>query len=432
MNRDREILGFTPYQWLVLLAAWLGFGFDVFDGLLFNYVARLCVPSLLGPEANNAQVITNWTGIMTSVLLVGWAIGGIYFGKIADRLGRTNALMITMLTYALATAACALAPNIWALAVFRFIAALGIGGEWAAGAALVSESVPDKRRVTAGALLYTCAPAGLFLATFVTDLFTRKIEIFASNPELAWRLVFLTGLIPAAIAVGIRLLVKEPEGWIRGQETPKIRELFSLELRRKTTGGLAIVTVALITWWTCNAFTPAIASFLVSDLQPAPDPQAIPALKASYVTIATTWFNLGGLIGTLVTIPAAIFLGRRRMYLVYFVLSAMAVWIAYGFPLAPEMRLRSFFLVGLFVFGIFGSFPFYLPELFPARLRGTGCGFCYNVGRFITAIGPFVVGQISAQAKSSADILQVVSWVAVVPAVGAVAVILGVGEETSN
>src|SRR6187402_144935 len=112
LGRGR-MLGFTRYQWLVLFAAWLGWGFDVFDGLLFNYVAPNCVPTLLGltigsPEAKQATLL--WTGILTSVLLIGWAIGGVLFGKIGDRIGRTRTLLITMLLYALGTAACALAP----------------------------------------------------------------------------------------------------------------------------------------------------------------------------------------------------------------------------------------------------------------------------------------------------------------------------------
>src|SRR5207247_938264 len=163
------MLNFTRYQWMVLLAAWLGWGFDVFDGLLFNYVAPNCVPALLHltpgtPEAKSATLL--WTGILTSLLLLGWAVGGIVFGRVADRIGRTRTLLLTMLLYALGTAACAAAPNMGVLVLCRLVASLGIGGEWAAGASMVAEVVPEKRRVEAGALLYTSGPLGLFLATF--------------------------------------------------------------------------------------------------------------------------------------------------------------------------------------------------------------------------------------------------------------------------
>src|SRR5438874_1797483 len=136
------MLSLTRYQWTVLFAAWLGWGFDVFDGLLFNYVAPNCVPTLLGlqigsPEAKAATL--QWTGILTSILLIGWAVGGILFGKIADQIGRTRTLLLTMTLYALGTAACAIAPNLLVLILFRVVASLGIGGEWAAGASMVAE-----------------------------------------------------------------------------------------------------------------------------------------------------------------------------------------------------------------------------------------------------------------------------------------------------
>ena len=169
MKPTRGLLGMNGYQWVVLFAAWLGWGFDVFDGLLFNYVAPNCVPTLLHiplgtPEAKTAAIY--WTGILTALLLLSWAVGGILFGRLADRIGRTKTLLLTMLLYAAGTAACALAPNMAVLALCRIVAGLGIGGEWAAGAAMVAEVVPEKRRVEAGALLYTSAPCGLFLATF--------------------------------------------------------------------------------------------------------------------------------------------------------------------------------------------------------------------------------------------------------------------------
>src|SRR5437868_713092 len=163
----RTLLDMNAYQWTVLLAAWLGWGFDIFDGLLFNYVAPNCVPTLLGLKIGSAAAraaTLYYNGIVTSVLLIGWAVGGILFGRICDRIGRTRTLLLTMAMYAVGTSLCALAPNIGFLILFRIIASLGIGGEWAAGASMVAEVVPERRRVEAGALLYTSAPMGLFLA----------------------------------------------------------------------------------------------------------------------------------------------------------------------------------------------------------------------------------------------------------------------------
>jgi Arabinose efflux permease len=153
-STQRMLLDMNGYQWTVILAAWLGWGFDVFDGVLFNFVAPNCVPTLLSLPIGSIEAkaaTLQWTGILTSVLLIGWAVGGIIFGKVADRIGRTRTLLLTMLLYAFGTAACAFAPNIWVLLICRIVSSLGIGGEWAAGAAMVAEVVPEKRRVEAGA-----------------------------------------------------------------------------------------------------------------------------------------------------------------------------------------------------------------------------------------------------------------------------------------
>jgi MFS family permease len=422
----RTVLDMDGYQWTVLFAAWIGWGFDVFDGLLFNYVAPNCVPTLLhltigSPEAKRATL--HWGGILTSILLLGWAAGGILFGQIADRLGRTRTLMLTMLLYALGTSLCAFAPNLWALVAFRIIASLGIGGEWAAGAAMVAEVVPERRRVEAGALLYTSAPAGLFLATFAN--FQIAGVLFKGDPERSWRYVFLCGLIPAAVAFVVRIFVREPERWRQAAAQqaapPRLRELFTPDVRRLTLSGFAMALVALVTWWSCNAFIPIVSTGLAQTAAKLRglDRGATLALVEGWKATATNMFNLGGLFGTLLTIPAAKILGRRTMFGIYYLCSGAAVLATFGLDLSPEVRLRMYFLIGLTVFGVFGSFTYYLPELFPTRLRGTGAGFCYNVGRIIAAAGPLLVGTVAAQgANSLTSALGALFWVGFVPLAG--------------
>ncbi len=422
----RTVLDMNGYQWTVLFAAWLGWGFDCFDGLLFNYVAPNCVPTLLGltigsPAARAATL--RWGGVLTSLLLIGWAVGGILFGQIADRIGRARTLMLTMLVYALGTAACAAAPNIWALMVFRVVASLGIGGEWAAGASMVAEVVPERRRVEAGALLYTSAPAGLFLATFAN--FQIAGVVLKGSPETSWRFVFLCGLIPAAVASVVRLFVKEPERWktaAASTSRPSLRELFRGEARALTLSGFAMAVIALIAWWSVNAFIPIVSTGLAQATAKADalDRAATLARVEHWKAIATNVFNLGGLIGTLLTIPAAKVMGRRKMFALYYFLSGLAVLATFGLELTPMARLYMYFLIGLTVFGVFGSFTYYLPELFPTRLRGTGAGFCYNVGRFIAAAGPFLVGTVAARGTNSLQTaLSALFWVGVVPLIGA-------------
>jgi len=421
----RTVLDMDAYQWTVLLAAWLGWGFDIFDALLFNYVAPTCVPTLLDiplgtPEARAASLY--WTGLLTALMLIGWAVGGIAFGRVADRLGRTRTLLLTMALYSLGTAACAFAPNLWFLVLCRIVASLGIGGEWAAGAAMVAEVVPEKRRVEAGALLYTSAPLGLFLATFVTH--TIQGVVFASEPEIAWRYVFLCGLIPAAVAFLVRLFVREPERWqhaAAGTAPPQLREIFAPNLRAHTLSGFATALIAMITWWSCNAFIPTVASGL-ADIEATArhlvgEDQT--ALRENWKQLATNVFNVGGLLGTLLTIPLSKRLGRRAMYGIYFALGGLSIMTAFGLDLAPETRLWFYFPIGLWVFGVSGSFSYYLPELFPTRLRGTGAGFCFNAGRVLASGGPFLVGSIASRgADALASALDLLFWVGLVPLVG--------------
>jgi MFS family permease len=423
----RTVLDMNGYQWTVLFAAWLGWGFDVFDGLLFNYVAPNCVPTLLGlkigsPEARRAMLL--WGGALTSILLIGWGVGGILFGRIADRLGRTRTLMMTMLVYALGTAACAAAPNIWVLILCRVVASLGIGGEWAAGAAMVAEVVPEKRRVEAGALLYTSAPAGLFLATFAN--FQIAGNFFKGSPETSWRYVFLCGLVPAAVAFVVRLFIREPERWksaTTDAPPPAIRELFAPAIRPLTRSGFSMAVVALISWWGINAFIPIVSAGLAQTTAKAQalDRAATLALVEGWKMTATNVFNLGGLLGTLLTIPAAKLLGRRQMFGIYYLASAAAILATFGLDLPAETRLYMYFFIGLTVFGVFGSFTYYLPELFPTRLRATGAGFCYNVGRFIAAGGPFLVGAIASRGVDAlGSAMHVLFLIGFVPLLGVV------------
>lgn len=415
----------TRYQWTVLAAAWLGWGFDIFDSLLFNYVAPNAIPTLLGLELGSAAARAEtlyWTGVLTAIFLLGWAAGGVLFGPISDRFGRRKVLMWTMVMYAVGTAACAFVTNIEQLILCRIIASLGIGGEWAAGCALVAQVVPEDQRVEAGALLYTSAPLGLFLATGVNSWIAGNL--LSDNPEFSWRVVLLFGLIPAAFAFVVRLFIKEPERWkaVAATAAPaRLREIFAPELWPRTRSALLMTLVALLMWWSCNAFIPVVSANLAqaeATLQGL-DRNAASILIESWKTQATTFFNIGGLIGTLLTIPIAKKLGRRPMFAIYFAGSAIALMSTFGLDLEPQTRLYMYFFVGLTVFGIFGSFTFYLPELFPTRLRATGSGFCYNIGRVLAAGGPFLVGSIAAAgAGDPGVVLRTLFMVGFVPLVG--------------
>jgi MFS family permease len=420
------LLGLSGYHWLVIAAGWAGWGFDVFDALLFNFVAPNCIPALLhlNPGSTAAHEATVfWTGTITSMLLVGWAAGGVLFGWIADRIGRKRALFATIGLYAVGTGLCALVGNLWQLILCRTISALGIGGEWGVGAALVAEGVPENRRVEAGVIMQTSAPLGLVLATAVN--YQIAGVWFASQPQTSWRYVFLAGLLPIPVALAVRLFLRESSQWqqSRARSAPSTpRELFTPAVRAATLSGFFVAVIAIVSWWGCNAFIPLLGSTLAHEHAAALSLSGAQAqhLAAAWQARASNAFNLGGLLGALAAMPLARVLGRRPMLLAYFLFSALAMIATFGLPLAPGARLGMLFTVGAGVFGIFGVFTFYLPELFPARLRATGAGFCYNTGRVLAAGGPFVVGLLSATAGgSSAAIVRILFWFALVPLMAA-------------
>ena len=423
----RSVLGLNRNQSLAVAAAWLGWGFDVFDALLFNYVAPNAVPTLLGLELGSAAAKSAtffWTGVLTSLLLAGWALGGILFGVIADRYGRTRTLLFTMVLYSVGTAACAFAPSLEWLIVFRVIASLGIGGEWAAGATLVAETVPEDRRVEFGVLLQTASPIFLTLATAINYLVAGVW--FADHPEYSWRIVFLFGLLPAAVVFWFRARLQEPARWERapGHQHARLRDLFTPELRAVTLGGFLLSFVVLVTWWSCNAFIPVVATGLAQAAASSDglDRAATLALSESWKLQATAWFNLGGIIGGLMIIPIAKRIGRKPMFAGYLVACTLAIAATFAFDIPAAWRIALYFGVGLSVYGLACVFPFYLPELFPTRLRATGAGFCYNAGRFVAAAGPFLVGAIAVQgAGGLPKALLALSFVAVAPLVGLLA-----------
>jgi MFS family permease len=419
-------LGLSGYHWVVIAAGWAGWGLDVYDAVLFNFVARNCIPVLLHLPADSPatkSAIAYWNGAITSTLLVCWALGGFVCGWVADRIGRKRALFLTIAIYALGTGACAFVTNIGQLILCRAFAALGIGGEWAIGAALVAEVVPENRRVQAGVIMQTGSPLGVILAGLVN--YQIAGVWLAAEPQTAWRYVFLAGLLPVVLAVCVRLFLRESDRWEASRESARAsspRELFAPDMRRATWGGLFVAAVAILGWWGCNAFVPLFGSSLAAETARSAGLGAAQAqaLAASWQAHASTCFNLGGLIGTFAAWPLARRFGRRPMFVVYFLYSALALFATFGLTLEPYARLTLLFLVGAGVYGVFGAFTFYLPELFPVRVRATGAGFCYNTGRILAAFGPYVVGSVLAAAGGSgAALTQVLFWLGAVPLVAA-------------
>ncbi len=412
----------TRYQWLVIFAAWMGWGFDVFDALLFNFVAANAVTTLLGLTPGSAaarQQTVYWTGLMSSLLLIGWAVGGILFGWLADRFGRKRALLATVLIYGIGTALCAFATSISQLIVFRALTSLGIGGEWAVGAALVAETVPEKHRIAAGTLLQTASPIGIFLASLVN--YQIAGVWFAGQPTESWRYVFLCGLFPVLLAVFVRHFIHESERWQQqppASQRTSLADLFKPLTWQATRAAVLVSVAGLLTWWAINAFIPVLGGLLAQDelRRAGLDTAASAAMTEAWKARASNAFNFGGLLGCLAAIPLASRFGRRPMFACYFFVSAAIIALVFGPRWTPGQTVVGLFFVGLPVYGIFSTYVFYLPELFATRVRALGAGFAFNIGRILAAVGPFVVGGVAARAGgNSGVIIDTLLWVALVP-----------------
>ena len=388
MNLDSWRHGVTRYQWLVLFVAWLGWVFDSMDSTIYALVLQPALHDLLrapGGGPATAEVIGWYGGIIFSIFLIGWAIGGVLFGMLADHFGRTRALIFTILIYALFTGMAALSQTWWQLALFRFLTALGIGGEWAAGATLVAEVWPEDKRTKAAGLLQSAWAAGFFVAA-ILNLLLRNC---------GWRLIFVVGVAPALVALLVFLWVKEPERWVKaraeersagGVRRLKLTELFAPGLLRATLVGSGLAFVAVFGLWGATNWTPTLIRAL-------PELQGMNASElTSLVSYATMLLNVGALAGYLSFGPLADRVGRRRVFALMCVGSLVMLPATFLTPRTYAQVLLLLPLLGFFNNGIFSGFPIYLPELYPTRIRATGAGFCFNIGRVLAATGPFVTG----------------------------------------
>ena len=401
--------GVTPYQWLVLFVAWLGWVFDSMDATIYAIVLHPALDELLRTSAGGAtpEAIGWHGGIIFSIFLIGWAIGGVTFGIVADRFGRTKTLIATILIYAVFTGLAALSQDWWHLAIYRFLTALGIGGEWAAGAALVAEVWPEEKRAKAAGLLQSAWAAGFFLAA----LFNLLLRGYG------WRALFLVGVVPAIVALLVRLWVREPERWMQAHRQDvatgtgaraKLAELFGEKLRRSTLVGSALAFVAVFGLWGSTNWTPTLIGSL-PDLQGL-SREALSA-RVSYAIMA---LNAGALFGYLSFGPMADRFGRRPVFALMCAGSLVMLPITF---LAPREYLHVLLLLpvlGFFNNGIFSGFPIYLPELYPTRLRATGAGFCFNAGRVFASVGPFLTGWLTAATGSVGYAVSVIGLIYVV------------------
>ncbi len=371
-------------QWRSGAAAWLGWLFDGLELHLYTLVATPLVMVLLHASSAADPAVQQKSAYIQAAFLAGWAIGGAFFGLLGDRLGRSRALALTILTYALCTGLCALAQTWWQLLILRFVAALGIGGEWAVGASLLSETWPAGWRPWLSAVLQTGVNLGVICAA-------TSVGLLACLPHPPPdRVVFVIGVAPALLVYWVRRKVPEPDTWKEAAASaspkPGMRDLFRGALASLTLRISLVCALSLSAWWLFLFWHPQhMRKLLMASGLPAAD-------VTRRVSAAFFLVNVVAIAGNFASGWLAKRCGNRTA--IQWMLLGMFAAITGAFCVPRDFSQLAWFWVPLvgFFSGVFGLFTMYLPPLFPTLLRTTGAGFSYNIGRLAAAAASIIFG----------------------------------------
>jgi MFS family permease len=363
-------LAAEPARRNALVAAALGWMLDSMDVMLYSMI--------LPAAQRDLHMSAGMAGGVMSLTLIAAAAGGVGFGFVADRLGRTRALSASILIYCVATGLCALVHTAPQLMACRMFLGLGMGGEWAAGAALVAETWPDRHRAKALAIVQSSWAIGYALAALVVALVM---------PHFGWRAVFLVGMLPALITVWIRRKVKEPESWVRnpGVRVP-VNRLFHGALGRNTLIITTMNAATLFAWWGLFSWVPAFLSLPVA--------QGGHGLDIFHTASWTILMQAGTFLGYVSFGVLADRFGRKRIYILYLVVAACVVPM-YVLASSASALLLLGPVIGFWGSGYFSGFAVIASEAFPTALRGRAMGLAYNLGRVVSTAAPYTIGKLS-------------------------------------
>ncbi len=367
--------GLTGYQWTILLIAWLGWVFDVMDAAIFNLTKGQMLTSMIGAPAYklNGPTIEGW---IQAFFLLGWAIGGFAFGVVADKWGRTRTLFFTILLYCLFTGLTALCHEPWQVGIARFLTALGIGGEWAAGAALVAEVLPNRARAGAASFIQSAAAFGPMAAALIQFLLKGQ----------AWQWMFIAGILPALLCLVIRYRAKEPERKTASENRSPVRELFAAaKWRRHAVVAMIIGVVGVAGAGTATYWAPNLVTAASQGLSPE-----VIAARISRLTFLS---HLGTLAGVFLVPWLCTVFGRKPTIFAFFLAAPLALLIGLTNPTYDKIVLVMP-MVNFFAIGVSASFVLYFPELFPTRMRATGAGLAYNTGRIFAIPIPILAAAL--------------------------------------
>jgi MFS family permease len=349
--------------------------FDGFDIMVYSMVLTAVIADFGISKAMG--------GALGSLTLAASALGGVLFGTLADRRGRRVGIITSVLTYSLFTAACGIAQTVWQLALFRFLLGLGMGGAWTCGAALVSESWPDRHRGKAIGLMQSAWAIGYGGAALLAAIVL---------PRYGWRAMFLIGGLPALTTLWIRGAIHEPEIWRNSGSSSSARSSGSLGLiftspyRRITTSIVLLSLCTLYAYWAFNFWVPSYLLLPAAQHGAAFSPNTVAALLFS--------MNVGGWLGYVTYGYVADRFGRRPSFVTY-LLSAAALVLLYGATQSKVMLLALGPFVGFFGTGYLSGFGSTIAELYPTAVRAAATGFTFNIGRVASAAAPLLIGSLA-------------------------------------
>jgi MFS family permease len=390
------------YHWFVFIVAALGWLFDTMDQQLFNLgrvpaMRELLSSEGLSPQEFNAKV-AEYAGYSTSIFLIGWATGGIGFGILGDRIGRVKTMLLTILVYSIFTGLSAMSTGFWDFSLWRFLTGLGVGGEFAVGVSLVAEVMPERARPFALGALQALSAVGNITAALI------------AMTGLNWRWMFAIGTAPALLSILVRRRLKEPERWQAVSATEGVQkqlgsysELFGdPRWRRHALIGLMLASAGVIGLWGIGFFSiDLIRSVFRANFEA--EGFSGPALdsKLSFWSgITSLVLNAGAFFGIYSFSYVSHYLGRRPTFAISFLLAMFSTAVVFWYLGRVTGFYDVFWMIPIMGFcqlALFGGYAIYFPELFPTRLRSTGTSFCYNVGRFVAALGPFTLGLLTSR-----------------------------------
>ena len=393
----------TRYHWFVLIVAALGWLFDTMDQQLFVLARQPAMAALLDVPSDHPDVI-RYGGYVTTIFIIGWATGGLIFGWMGDRIGRARTMVLTILMYSIFTGLSAFSFTWIDFAFYRFLTGMGVGGEFAAGVALVAEVMPSRARPYALGLLQALSAVGNMMAAGIYFLVFRVAPEEGVQGLSAWRILFLIGILPAFLALYIRRKLKEPESWrlakeeegrrkLAARDKPDefhkqmgdIREMFGdPRWRKRTIIGVLLATSGVMGLWGIGFWTPE----LVRSFVPKED-------QTFYVFATSFMQNLGAFFGIYGFGLIAGRMGRRPAFLLSYMLGLTMTVVVFGFMQQTQQIWWMIPLLGFSTLMVFGGYAIYFPELFPTRIRSTGVGFCYNVARYLAAMAPFMLAPLA-------------------------------------